>query len=138
MLRIMTHALRFATLALLAAVCACASPQPEQGSADPEPGTCLDNEAGRAYMKSVWTTLQDAWELPKGIPPDQKVEVYLTFDAKGAPQDAMVAASSDEALRESVEAAIEEAELPTPPDEIRPCLARRAITGTFRNPDTGR
>jgi hypothetical protein len=113
---------------------ACAGPrQRELGSYEPPAGSCLDNEAGRQYFASVWRALQDAWEIPEGIPDDQRVEFILAYDGRGDPLEALVVEETDAALRASVDEALAAAELPETPDELRECLAKHRMTGTFRN-----
>ena len=118
----------------VALLVACAGPsQPERGTYAPPEGSCMDNEAGRDYFASVWRALQDAWELPKGIPDDQRVEVMLEFDAQGNPKRPVVVEETNADLRASVEKALGAADLPQTPDELRACIATHRITGTFRN-----
>src|SRR5512145_3308332 len=114
---------RFAPLLALAVI-ACATPHAvERGTHSPPPGTCLDNDLGRTYMASVWRALQDAWEIPRGVPPGQSVEVKLTFDASGDPGPGLVTEATHDRLAESVLEAIERVEFPPTPEPLRSCLA---------------
>jgi hypothetical protein len=124
-----------ATALFLAAFAACshAPRQRESGSAEPPADSCLDNSAGRAYLKDVWRELQDAWVPPTDPPYDQEVELLIPFDREGNPGEAFVASDTNAALRESVEKAIARAELPETPDELRACLAGHRMSGRFRN-----
>jgi hypothetical protein len=124
---------------LAAVLCACAGPrQPELGSAEPEADSCMDNDAGRRYLKAVWRELQDEWVLPRGIPADQQAEVIIVFDERGDPKELFVARDTNQALAESIEKAIARADLPPTPEELRPCVARQRMSARFRNPERTR
>ena len=127
-----------AVVVAVLASCTSAPRERETGSHAPPEGSCLDNEVGRAYLAELWQTLQDAWILPKGIPPDQQAELVIPFDGDGNPGEPFIARDTNEALRASVEAAIGRAELPPTPDEIRTCIAGLRLSGVFRNPDPPR
>jgi hypothetical protein len=125
---------KWIALALAAALCACAGPKlPDIPLAD---RPCLDNEVGRAYIRSYLRALYDAWNVPRGIPADETVEVALVFDEDGLPSGGAVMDASDERLGESVVDALTRAELPEPPAELRECLKLLRLGGTFRNSDT--
>lgn len=120
-------------LALAAALFACAGPTPPEIPLADRP--CLDNEVGRAYIESYWRALYDAWRLPAGVPGDQVVEVALVFDEYGLPNGGAVTGASDERLGVSVMDALEQADLPEPPAELRKCLRFFHLAGKFRNPN---
>jgi hypothetical protein len=110
----------------------------ERGSHEPPAGSCVDNAEGRAYMETVWRALQDAWRLPRGVPAGHSVEMTVDFDAEGNPGRPVVGEATNEALRESVEKAAVEVDLPETPEELRACFAGRRLAATFRNPDLSR
>ena len=136
----MTARAAAALLLAVAVLCSCASakPQRESGSADPPENSCLDNPAGRAYMQEVWRALQDAWVLPAGLEADQRAELIIPYDGAGNAGEPYVARDTNTALRLSVEKAIEGAELPPTPDELRACIAGKGISGVFRNTEATR
>ena len=89
-------------------------------------------------MQEVWRALQDAWVLPAGLEADQRAELIIPYDGAGNPGEPYVARDTNAALRLSVEKAIEGAELPPTPDELRACIAGKGISGVFRNTEATR
>jgi hypothetical protein len=117
----------------------CANPQPtdpflEPGSVLPEVEQCMRREAVRQYLADVEERVMEAWELPAGVAPNQKIKVIFSIRESGQLGGYLVPDAHRQDIEESALAAIQAA-APFPPlSRATACLSVIPIGLTFSNP----
>jgi TonB family protein len=98
---------------------------------------CLGRSEVQSYMSAVKDRMYSRWQLPPGVPADQKVTLKFVLDVAGSASGVELVRASDNALGASAVDALRAASpFPPIPDRAR-CLAQRRLIGTFSNPSAG-
>jgi hypothetical protein len=100
----------------------------------PEVESCVQKREAQDYVASIRQEIFDAWHLPSGVAPSQKVTLMLRLDEAGAVQCLSLLPDSERILARSVIRAVERVAPfePMPPNAA--CLAKRNLKATFTNP----
>ncbi len=98
---------------------------------------CLGRSEVQVYMGVVKDRMYDRWQLPPGVPSDQKVTLKFVLDVAGSALLVELVRASDNALGASAVDALRAASPFPPIPERARCLAQRRLIGTFTNPSAG-
>jgi TonB family protein len=98
---------------------------------------CLKRSEVQSYMGLVKDRMYSRWQLPPGVPADQKVTLKFMLDVAGSASNVELVRASDNALGASAVDALRAASPFPPIPERARCLAQRRLIGTFSNPSAG-
>ncbi|MDX1382929.1 MAG: TonB C-terminal domain-containing protein, partial [Thermoanaerobaculia bacterium] len=98
---------------------------------------CLGRSEVQSYMSVVKDRMYSRWQLPPGVPADQKVTLKFVLDVAGSASGVELVRASDNALGASAVDALRAASPFPPIPERARCLAQRRLIGTFSNPSAG-
>lgn len=108
---------------------------PDEAS-QPEESECFERPAVRAALESLHGDVAEAWQIPPGVAPDQRIVLRFRLLESGDVSEVEILSATDERTRGSALAAFRASVPFAALTEETSCLAGFRMNAVFANPET--